>query len=144
MNIDKENQFFEFKELCHKSDLKITPQRVVIYEILSSTDEHPSAETVYKKARRIMPNISFDTVNRTLNTFSDIGAAFIVEGTGDVRRFDAGLGNHQHFKCVKCKRIIDFHYEEFDNVHRPAELEKFDILKSTVYFEGICDVCKKK
>jgi Fur family peroxide stress response transcriptional regulator len=144
VNIDKENHFFEFKDLCRKSDLKITPQRVVIYEILSSTDEHPSAETVYKKARRIMPNISFDTVNRTLNTFSDIGAAFIVEGTGDVRRFDAGLGVHQHFKCVKCKRIIDFHYKEFDNVHRPAELEKFDILKSTVYFEGICDVCKKK
>lgn len=140
--IDKE-KISKFSQICKSANLKVTPQREVIYEILASTDVHPSADMVYKKAREKMSNISFDTVNRTLNTFAEVGVAFIVEGTGDTRRFDAGLDAHQHFKCVKCKRIIDFRAPEFDNIARPEGLdEKYKILRSAVYFEGICDHCQ--
>ncbi len=70
-------------------------------------------------------------------------AAFIVEGSGDARRFDAGLENHQHFKCVRCKRIVDFHYEPFDEIELPPAIAgKFTVLRKTVYLEGICDLCK--
>jgi len=134
----------EFKRLCRRMGLRVTPQRMAIYELLVQSKEHPSAETVYREVRQVMPNISLDTVNRTLLTLSDIGAAFIVEGSGDVRRYDADQNNHQHFKCVKCKRIVDFHCREFDNISVPREIgRKFTILRKAVYFEGICDVCRK-
>ena len=59
------------------------------------------------------------------------------------RRFDAGLENHQHFKCVRCKRIVDFHYEPFDEIELPPAIAgKFTVLRKTVYLEGICDLCK--
>jgi Fur family peroxide stress response transcriptional regulator len=129
--------------LCRESGLKVTPQRVAIYRELVGTDRHPSAEMLYERLKPIMPTLSFDTVNRTLLTFSQIGAAFIVEGSGDSRRFDAGLEKHQHFKCVKCKRIVDFHHEPFDEIELPSAVAgKFTVLKKTVYLEGICDVCK--
>ncbi len=32
---------------------------------------------------------ALDTVNRTLLTLRDIGAAFVVEGCGDAKRFEA-------------------------------------------------------
>lgn len=131
-----------FIGLCRDSGLKVTPQRLAIYKELVSSERHPSAEMLYESLRPIMPTLSFDTVNRTLLTFSQIGVAFIVEGSGDARRFDAGLDNHQHFKCVKCKRIVDFHHEPFDEIELPpAVAEKFTVLKKTVYLEGICDVC---
>lgn len=41
--------------------------------------------------------------------------AFIAEGSGDVKRFDGNLENQQHFKCIKCKKTIDFHHEPFNN-----------------------------
>jgi len=132
-----------FTGLCRKNGLKVTPQRIEIYKELIKSDEHPSAETLFAKVRKTFPNVSFDTVNRTLLTLSEIGAAFIVEGSGDVRRFDGGSEKHQHFKCVKCKRIIDFNHEPFNNIKLPANLDKkFEILKKTVYLEGICDKCK--
>jgi Fur family peroxide stress response transcriptional regulator len=134
-----------FVELCKKNRLRVTPQRIEIYKELVKTDEHPSAETVYEKVRKTYPNISFDTVNRTLLTLSEIGAAFIVEGSGDVRRFDGGTEKHQHFKCVKCKRIVDFHHKPFDVIRLPASIgNKFTVLRKSVYIEGICDTCEKK
>jgi len=133
-----------FCNLCKKKRLKVTPQRIEIYKVLLSSKEHPSAETVYEQIRQTLPNISFDTVNRTLNTLSDIGAAFIVEGTGDVRRFDGNIENHQHFKCIKCKKIFDFSHKTFDNIQVPENLMgEFKVLRATVYIEGLCKSCQE-
>ena len=133
----------QFTGLCKKTGLRVTPQRIEIYKELIKTDEHPSAEILYEKVRKTYPNISFDTVNRTLLTLSKIGAAFIVEGSGDVRRFDGGVEKHQHFKCVKCKRIVDFHHKPFDIIRLPASIDnKFTVLRKSIYLEGICDSCK--
>lgn len=132
-----------FTSLCRKRGLKVTPQRVAIYRELVKTDAHPSAEMLYATIRRVFPHISLDTVNRTLLKLAEIGAAFIVEGSGDARRFDGGLGTHHHFRCIKCKRIIDFCHEPFDNVAVPADIEgRFTVLRKCVYLEGICDQCK--
>lgn len=143
MNDSERKEKIEWlKGLCREAGLKVTPQRVEIYRLLLDCTDHPSAETVHKRIREKYPSVSLDTVNRTLLTLNEIGAAFIVEGTGEVRRYDAGLHSHQHFKCVKCKRIIDFHYEPFDEIEMPAgELGDFKVLRKTVYFEGICDKC---
>lgn len=134
-----------FGATCRQAGLKVTPQRMAVYRALTETTEHPSADAVYRKVRKIFPSISLDTVNRTLLTLSDLGIAFAVEGSGDAKRFDANLKPHQHFKCLKCRRIIDFHHEPFDRIEPPENLAtRFSVLRTTVYLEGLCDVCKGK
>ena len=138
--LDEKTRWFTSR--CRQVGLKVTPQRIAIYKELLKTKEHPSAEILYEKVSKILPNISLDTVNRTLLTLSEIGAAFVLEGSGGAKRYDAGLEKHQHFKCIKCKRIIDFHHKPFDNIKVPSEIsEKFTVLRKTVYLEGICDLC---
>jgi len=133
-----------FQRKCREAGLKITPQRMAVYKVLIESKQHPSAEMVFRKVRDVIPNISLDTVNRTLLTLSEIGAASIVEGSGDVKRFDGKLETHQHFKCIKCRRIFDFHYKPFDNIAVPKNISRrFTVLKKTVYFEGVCDLCRK-
>ena len=140
-----EEQMDAFRLKCRQRNLKITPQRMAVYRALLESTEHPCAEAVFRLVRKTFPSISLDTVNRTLLTLSDIGAAFIVEGSGDAKRFDANLKNHQHFKCVKCKRIIDFHHEAFDRIDIPENLAtRFTVLRGTVYLEGYCDLCKTR
>jgi len=132
-----------FQGRCREAGLKITPQRMAVYKVLVQSKQHPSAEMVFREVRKVIPNISLDTVNRTLLTLAEIGAASIVEGSGDVKRFDGCLETHQHFKCVKCRRIFDFHYKPFDNIPVPKNISRrFTVLKKTVYFEGVCDMCK--
>jgi Fur family peroxide stress response transcriptional regulator len=109
---------------------------------LAGTDTHPTAEEVHKMVRQDISSISLDTVNRTLLTLVEIGAAFQVEGTGQRRRFDGDLEDHQHFRCIKCGKIVDFHYEPFDNIEIPAHLQgRFQVMRKTVYLEGICKSC---
>jgi len=137
-----ENRMEQFQAKCRSSKLRITPQRVAIYQVLLETKEHPSAESVCKQVRKTYPNISLDTVNRTLLTLNAIGAAFIVEGSGDAKRFDGNTDNHQHFKCVQCKRIFDIFHEPYNHIEDPKCLSKnFKVLRKTVYFEGLCDAC---
>jgi len=133
-----------FERRCSELGLRITPQRTAVYKALLETNDHPSAEMVFRKVRREFPRISLDTVNRTLLTLSETGSAFIVEGSGDAKRFDGNLENHQHFKCVRCRRIIDFHHKPFDDIPVPKGFtKKYTVLRKTVYFEGICDLCEK-
>ena len=133
-----------FEVKCRAAGLRVTPQRTAVYKALLEMGEHPSAESVYQRVREVLPSISLDTVNRTLLCLSEIGAATVVEGSGDAKRFDGNLQRHQHFKCVKCKRIVDFYDEAFDNIEVPESVrERFVVLRKTVYFEGICDFCGK-
>lgn len=134
-----------FQAKCRQAGLKVTPQRMAVYKVLIKSRKHPSAEMVFRKVREEIPNISLDTVNRTLLTLAEIGAASIVEGSGDVKRFDGRLETHQHFKCVKCKRIFDFHYKPFDKIPVPKNISRqFNVLKKTVYLEGICNLCRQR
>ncbi|HML74366.1 MAG TPA: Fur family transcriptional regulator [Anaerohalosphaeraceae bacterium] len=135
----------DFEKRCRESGLKLTPQRSAVYKALINTDMHPTAEDIYREVRKEMPAISLDTVNRTLLTLAEIGAAFIVEGTGQPRRFDGGLEDHQHFLCIKCGKVIDFHHPPFDNIQLPNEIEgKFKVLRKTVYLEGLCEPCQNQ
>ncbi|OQY04346.1 MAG: hypothetical protein B6I25_07095 [Planctomycetales bacterium 4572_13] len=139
---DIEVKFRVFEDRCRQSGLKVTPQRVAVYKALIGTDLHPTAEEVHRMVKQDIHSISLDTVNRTLLTLAEIGAAFQVEGTGQRRRFDGDLENHQHFRCIKCGKIVDFHHKPFDNIDIPAQLHgQFQVMRKTVYLEGLCQTC---
>jgi Fur family peroxide stress response transcriptional regulator len=129
-------------EMCRGNGLKVTPQRVAVYRELIKATDHPSADILHKRIKNNLPSISLDTVNRTLLMFADIGVAFVVEGSGEPKRFDADLEDHLHFKCLKCRKIIDFHRKSYKNIAVPEEIaEQCKVLRKTIYFEGICEKC---
>jgi len=133
-----------FRGKCKENNLKVTPQRLVIYKELLGSKDHPNAEVLYKRVKDIIPDISFDTVNRTLLTFSKIGIVNIVEGYGEPRRFDPDIENHHHFRCVNCDSIIDFDYQPYNDIVVPGDIKKrFIVLNKKVLLEGYCNKCHK-
>jgi len=134
-----------FIEKCHRHHLKITPQRVAIYRELLQSDMHPSADVLYQLVKRDYPNISFDTVNRTLLTFANIGVANVVEIFGGAKRFDANVTDHHHLHCIQCGSITDFHNRYFDNLGDPEDVPgDFQILDKRIVLKGICNACGKR
>ena len=134
-----------FKEQCKKHNLKITPQRILIYNIISDSKEHPDADSVYKIVKTTFPNISLDTAHRTLLTFAEIRLIDVVEGFGSPKRFDPNVTNHHHIYCQKCCKITDFINKEFDSLEVPGEFTKgFKINKKRVVISGLCKRCQKK
>lgn len=132
-----------FEKTCRKHGMRITPQRVAIYNELCSSKDHPSAAAIYTRVRKYYPNISLGTVNTTLLTFARIGLVKVVESSGDPKRFDPDLNQHHHFKCVKCGRIFDFTERSYDKITVPAEISrKYVVTGKKVHLEGFCDRCK--
>lgn len=140
---NRDEKLKSFYECCRKAGLKITPQRIAVYKSLITSSSHPTAERVFHNVRKEMSNISLDTVNRTLLTLVEIGVAFIVEGSGQPRRFDGGMEAHQHFRCLKCGKIIDFHYKPYDNIRVPVQLRQIKVIRKTVCLEGYCTDCNE-
>lgn len=145
MQINNKNSSLEkFFAKCKHHNLKITPQRIAIYKVIASSSEHPTADMVYQAIRKDFPNVSFDTVNRTLWTFSEIGLIDIVESYSGARRFDPKLDNHHHIHCIRCGDMIDFDNPEFDSLRLPPELERDNtIINKRVIVNVICAKCRQ-
>ena len=134
-----------FYQKCAEHGLKITPQRVSIYQELLKATDHPSIDEIFKRVRKSLPNVSFDTVYRTALSLSEIGIIDIIEGYSGSKRFDGNIARHHHFHCIRCHKIVDFDSEYYDKVEIPAELQsKFKVLTQRIMLEGICDTCRKR
>lgn len=142
----------EYKELkqmffdkCAENGLKITPQRTLIFEEMAKAKDHPTAEAIYSRVRKTLTNISFDTVYRTLLSFTEIGIVNLVEGTGQKKRFEPNSHQHHHFRCIKCQTIYDFENEAYDSISVPEAIQQQGVVISKrVVLEGICSKCKDK
>ncbi len=140
-DIDSSMNFF--KESCRDNNLKITPQRTAIYKELLIAKDHPSADMLYKRVKKVFPNISFDTVYRTLLSFSEIGIADVVEGYGEPKRFDPNIHNHHHFRCIKCGKIKDLEIALLEDIEIPEEICKdITVIRKKLIIEGLCKDCK--
>jgi len=134
-----------FKKICAQKGLKITPQRIAVYEELLEAKDHPSADTLYRRVRKTFPNISFDTVYRTLLSLIELGLIKLVKSYDERKRFEPNMQNHHHCICIKCQKIIDFYNEEYNSIHIPKTLgRQFHVMNKRVVLEGICLECRDK
>lgn len=147
MNYSTRNKKLDlFLEICRKNNLKITPQRIAIYQVVVKSEDHPSADAIFRIVNQEFPSISFDTVNRTLITFTQIGLLTVAESYRGARRYDPNIEEHHHMHCMKCGRIIDFTSDDFNQLAAPEQvMKKFaSVLSSRVVFNGICLDCHNK
>jgi Fur family peroxide stress response transcriptional regulator len=102
------------KEELAAHGLKVTTQRLVIYQSLILNHDHPSAEIIYERIRKKHPSISLATVYKTLDTLVASGLAKKVKTGDDLLRFDAKTENHSHLYCTNTNQIVDFEDPELD------------------------------
>ena len=132
-------------QILKKAKLKITPQRTAILGELADNHDHPTADAIYQIIKQKLPNISFDTVNRTLIAFAQNGVVKIAEWQGGAKRYDPITEPHHHFHCIKCNRIIDFTNKEYDGIKLPENItEKHQVLSQRIVLDGVCQNCKNE
>jgi hypothetical protein len=49
------------KAALRRNGIKLTHQRMIIFQEVAESEEHPNAELVYKAVRRKLPMVSLDT-----------------------------------------------------------------------------------
>ncbi len=104
------------RDQLREKGLKVTPQRVAIYEAVVNLKNHPTAEKVADYIRPNHPNISVGTVYKVLNSFVEHKLLKKVKTDKDVMRYDAILPQHHHLYCIDTERIEDFEDTELDQI----------------------------
>jgi Fur family peroxide stress response transcriptional regulator len=144
MNAHEQKQIEHFRCVCKAARLSLTPQRMAVYKVLIAAADHPTAEEVFHLVRASFPDISMDTVYRTLSTFTEIGLVHPVVGHGEPKRYDPKVEPHHHFRCTRCNTIIDFQEESFDRLAVPETIKaKYSVSHVKVILEGVCDKCSQ-
>lgn len=100
------------KALFKKKGLKVTPQRLAVYEAVISDVTHPSAEDIYNTVKEKYSNISTSTVYQILNLLVDLGQVYQIDVDG-VKRYENKPEFHFHAVCPKCNEIEDLNHEPF-------------------------------
>lgn len=146
MNDTKEKMIEEkieyLRTMCKLKGMRVTPQRIEIYRHVAGSCQHPDAETVYEAVKEKMPNVSVDTVYRTLSSLEEMDMIFRVDNQLPKARFDADKTPHHHFLCVKCNEVYDIFLEPDEKVNLPVNAEKFGEIKDiNIQVRGICNKC---
>ncbi len=138
----KEKMVESFIDKCREAGLKITPQRVAVYEILLSSPNHPTVEEIYEEVKKKYPFVSLATVYRTVETLEQMGLAKKVCYWGSSARYDANTEEHHHLICVKCGTIKDIYIDKELDI--PKEMEGFETEGYSVNIYGLCPECRQK
>ncbi|MEE9316660.1 MAG: Fur family transcriptional regulator [Rhodospirillales bacterium] len=103
------------ERICIDKGMKMTDQRRVIARVLSSADDHPDVEEVYRRAGEMDPKISIATVYRTVRLFEE---ANIIErhdfGDGRSRYEEATEEHHDHLIDIQSGKVIEFQNQEIE------------------------------
>ena len=125
------------------SAARATRQREVVLQAVQSTMDHPTADWVYRQARRRLPRISLGTVYRNLKKLSEEGLIREIQIAGQTTRFDANTGRHYHIRCLRCGRVNDLPI----SVDRRLEEEagramNYQVVSHQVEVLGVCPLCQ--
>ncbi len=86
---------------------RFTAHREHVYTVLLEGRDHPTAEQVFLRAKRTMPDISMATVYNCLDTLLKSGLIREVLLDRGAARYCPNMEDHGHFFCETCGGIFD-------------------------------------
>ena len=87
--------------------LRLTPQRQRVYDVLMQKRDHPTADEVFVRAKKQMPEISHATVYNCLDALVECGLVRQVQLDRGATRFCPNMHEHCHFYCDECDTVYD-------------------------------------
>jgi Fe2+ or Zn2+ uptake regulation protein len=126
---------------------RVTAQRKLLFTILDSLGEHPTAEELFDIAKESDPDLNLSTVYRTLRWLEAenlVSSRLFNEGRRQ-ERFDPALpSEHHHFMCTSCKNVIEFDSHLFESIKSQfQEVNGARVATGSIVLYGLCADCRK-
>lgn len=117
---------------------RFTPQRQHVYSVLLHKRDHPTAEQVFIRAKRQMPDISMATVYNCLDALVECGLVRQVTLDRGATHFCPNMTEHFHFHCDVCSGVFDIDLPPGAGLSLPQgfKAERLDIA-----IHGRCPAC---
>lgn len=144
---DIKDKVQQCKERLREAGLKVTPQRIAVFEVLTHIHIHPTVEYVYSQIKKRYPGMSLATVYNVLKSLQKAGLICEIGALGDICRYDGNAKPHPHIICYGCQKIEDLEEVDLDlSKIEQSIIDKagFRLLDGFFTLYGYCKTCEAK
>jgi len=129
---------------------RMTVPRQAVFDIISVSSKHLSAEDIYMAVHKKYPGVGLTTIYRTLELLVNTGILIKHEfGEGRARYEYTGgaVKEHAHLICLSCGKVTDcsgIDIEKFglDKISKEVSAHyDFEIKSKRLVFHGLCKAC---
>jgi len=131
------------QDILENAGIQASAQRVAVAEYVLLTNEHPSADLVWKRVRDKFPWISRATVYNTLNLFVEKRLLQRLNIAEDSVVFDPIVETHHHFIDEKTGTIHDVPWDKVQ-VCNIESLRDYDVHDYQVVMRGTVKSPRRK
>lgn len=122
---------------------QLTIQRKTIYDIVSGSQDHPTAADVIERLKEQGCSFAYGTVYNSLRYLTEAGMIQELKLEGDAARYDARVEEHQHIVCVRCGKVDEvFTQAPADWLEAVAKETGYVIKQEQFLFKGVCSACR--
>ena len=128
---------------AEKRKKRNTRQKAVVFQVVRDSNDHPTAEVIYERAKKELPTISLGTVYRILKELVSEGKIKEIV-VNKQSHFDRRTDFHHHFICKKCGKIEDVDTPLCRYTCKKVEQKGFIVEEIEYKFYGLCNKCAEK
>lgn len=134
----------DLKPILRELNLKVTPKRLAMLDILSRELTYLSPEEVWNRLKERFATIGLPTVYRNLEELSS-GGVIVKVIHPDRKLYYFFCGNkehHHHFVCTSCRKVDDLNFCGMDDIEREVTKTLNGTVSSHIMqVFGICGKC---
>ena len=132
--------------ILRELDLKATPKRLAILDVLSRASTYLSPEEVWTRLKERFATVGLPTVYRNLEELA--GKEVIFKVIHPDRKlyyfFCENRKHHHHFVCTSCKKVDDLNFCAFEEIEREvSETLNGTVSSHIMQVFGVCRNCSK-
>ena len=130
----------DFTNILRTHNLKATPQRLAILEIIFS-HRHINIDKLYDEVKQKFDSISLATIYKNINAMTKNMLLQEIKLPNEKNVYEMIKEEHSHLLCNKCGKVIDIQVETKDITKDIEKKYDFTISQSDVVLSGTCKNC---
>jgi Fe2+ or Zn2+ uptake regulation protein len=128
-------------------NLKVTPKRIAIVELLMKEPGYLSPEEIWKKMKGQFSRIGLPTVYRNLEELAEGNIiSKITHPNRQLYYFFCGNNeHHHHFVCLSCRNVDDINFCAIHELRKEVKKKlNAQVLSHILQVNGLCKECLRK
>ncbi len=137
----------DFQQILRGLNLKSTPKRLALLEILDSEHVYLSPEDIWKRMKRRFRQLGLPTVYRNLDELHERGViSRVIHPNRQLYYYLCrNEEHHHHFICISCRKVEDIRFCAVRALQRAvSEDVKGKVLSHILQINGLCHSCLRQ